>query len=89
MFDVRLFGEEQLNLVSRPDLMEQLSKTSGGAVLRDDDAGELTAKFREHQQRARAVRVIRATAWDRWWALLIVFGCWCLSWALRRSSGLI
>ena len=89
VFDVRRFGEEELNLKARPDLMQRIADESGGAVLTGDPAGELASHFNEHLARIRPPRTQRTTAWDRWWILAIVIGVWGASWWMRRSGGLV
>lgn len=89
VFDVRRFGEEELNLSARPDLMRRIADESGGAVLASDPAGELAGRFAEHLARLRPPRTQRTTAWDRWWVLAAVLGVWGASWWLRRAAGLV
>lgn len=89
VFGVRTIGEEQLNLKPRPDLMARLAADSGGKVLESGDGREIDEAFRAHIAALRPPRFERATAWDRWWVLVAVIGLWGLSWALRRSAGLV
>ncbi|HET6248361.1 MAG TPA: hypothetical protein VFE47_11735 [Tepidisphaeraceae bacterium] len=88
-FDVRRFGEEELNLRARPDLMQRIAQGSGGAVLTNDSAGELAQRFAEHLARTRPPRSERTIAWDRWWILALIVVIWGFSWWLRRSAGLV
>jgi hypothetical protein len=89
VFDVRSFSEEQLDLKARPDLMAQIARQSGGAVIAGDSPREIEAQLQEHLERSRPHQVRRLSAWDRWWVLLAVFGLWAVAWGLRRSAGLI
>jgi hypothetical protein len=89
VFGVRTIGEEQLNLKPRPDLMARLASDSGGRVLESDDGREIDEAFRAHMAALRPPRFERATAWDRWWVLVAVIAMWGVSWALRRSAGLV
>jgi hypothetical protein len=92
VFDVRVIGQEQLDLQARPDLMARIAADGGGAVLTEDAtaaAGQIAKTFKEHLARTRPPRHERATAWDRPWILLAVFGLWAASWAVRRSGGLV
>jgi hypothetical protein len=89
VFDVKSFGQEQLDLRARPDLMSRLAVDSGGAVLGDDPAGEVLAKFTQHQTENRPSRVEREPAWDRWWVLLAIFAVWTTAWTVRRLGGLV
>jgi hypothetical protein len=89
VFDVRRFGEEELNLKARPDLMQRIAENSGGAVLSADPVEELAAKFSEHIARVRPPRIQRTTAWDRWYVLALVLIVWGTSWYLRRAGGLV
>jgi hypothetical protein len=89
-FDVRSFGEEQLNLLARPDLMNRIAELSGGVTLRDNGAEEqLASEFRKFMQRSQPPQVQRISAWDRWFIMLGVLGLWCVSWAVRRAGGLV
>lgn len=89
LFEVRSFGEEQLNLQARPDLMARIAEDSGGAVLHSATANELSVHFDEHMRRVRPEQVRRTEAWDRWWVLIGVFTVWSAAWLLRRWSGLV
>jgi hypothetical protein len=89
VFDVQRFGEEELNLKARPDLMRRIAEDSGGAVLNADAAGELEARFAEHLLRIRPPRTQRTSAWDRAWVRAAIIGVWGASWWLRRSAGLV
>jgi hypothetical protein len=88
-FDVRSPADEQLDLTARPDLMARIARESGGAVLTGETAADDVAQFQEHRARSRPPRVVRLSAWDRWWVLLGVFAVWATAWGLRRSGGLI
>jgi hypothetical protein len=89
MFDVADNLKEQLEIVARPDVMQQLARRSGGAELTGDDPQEAAARFAEHLARSRPERVTRMAAWDRWWILLGAFALWSTTWGIRRWSGLI
>jgi hypothetical protein len=89
LFDVKSFGQEQLDLRARPDLMARIASDSGGAVLGDDAAGELLMNFSQHQTANRPSRVERAPAWDRWWVLAAIFAVWTAAWTVRRVGGLV
>jgi hypothetical protein len=89
-FDVRRYDKEMLDLQARPDLMARIADDSGGTVLpKNDPSAELSRQFTKHLDRAFPPRFERATAWDRWWVLAAVLGIWSLSWAVRRSGGLV
>jgi len=88
-FDVRSPSDEQLDLTARPDLMARIAQESGGAVLEGDGAKGVVQQFQEHRERSRPQRVVRMSAWDRWWVLLGVLAVWGWAWGLRRSGGLI
>lgn len=89
VFDVRSYAAESLDLKARPDLMAQIAKQSGGAVLDGADSAGLEAQLRQHLERTRPQQVRRLPAWDRWWVLALVLALWCSVWALRRSGGLV
>jgi hypothetical protein len=89
VFDVKMLGEEQLNLAARPDLMKRIADDSGGIVLANQDVGEIEKRFEEHMEKIRPAAVRRTTAWDRWWVLVLVLGLWGVTWAVRRSGGLV
>jgi hypothetical protein len=90
VFDVKLIGEEQLNLAARPDLMKRIAEDSGGLTLESDpQIDDLAKQFESHQEKIRPATVRRTTAWDRPWLLATVLILWGLTWALRRSGGLV
>lgn len=90
VFDVKLLGEEQLNLAARPDLMKRIADDSGGVVLAsDDEVGKIAKVFDEYMEKAHTTAVRRVTAWDRAWVLLVVLGVWARTLVLRRSGGLV
>lgn len=88
-FDVRAPVREQLELAARPDLMQLIAVESGGAVLRDASAREMSSAFDQFRHRAQPERVRRIPAWDRWYVLAAIFGVWACAWAVRRRAGLI
>lgn len=88
LFDVHRGGQEDLDLRARPDLMARIAAESGGAVLKEASATEISRLFLDHVERSRPSRVERKTAWDRWWVLAAVFSLWMTVWAMRRASGL-
>ncbi|HEX4796680.1 MAG TPA: hypothetical protein VH370_23005 [Humisphaera sp.] len=89
VFDVRRFGEEELDVKARPDLMQRIADDTGGAALGGDPVRELSSRFSEHLARAHPPRFERSSVWDRWWVLAIVLCAWTASWWLRRSGGLV
>jgi hypothetical protein len=80
---------ERLDIAARPDLMQMIADESGGAVLEVGDPDELSRKFTEHLAASFPQRMLRVTAWDRWWVLVAVMGLWAMSWGLRRRTGLV
>jgi hypothetical protein len=88
-FDVRGSLEERLDIAARPDLMALIAQQSGGAVLKADDASELSQKFTEHLSASLPQRTVRVMAWDRWWVLSVVLAQWAMAWGLRRATGLV
>jgi hypothetical protein len=88
-FDVRRFGEEELDVKARPDLLRRIADDTGGATLGTNPGAELSARFSEHLARAHPPRFDRASGWDRWWVLAIILCTWTVSWWLRRSGGLV
>ncbi len=88
-FDVRGSLTERLDIAARPDLMKLIADESGGVVLSSGDPNVLSLKFTEHLLASFPQRMLRVTAWDRWWVLVGVIGLWSLSWGLRRRTGLV
>ena len=90
MFEVRRYDQEEVDLQARPDLMQRIASDSGGGVLgAADPVGDLTTQFKHAISRAHPPQIEHTSAWDRWWLLMGVLGIWGISWALRRSGGLI
>lgn len=89
VFDVKLLGEEQLNLAARPDLMKRIAEDSGGAAIEDDNIASIEQQFAQHMEKTRPAAIRRSSAWDRAWVLLAVLALWGITWALRRSGGLV
>lgn len=88
-FDVRGNLTERLDVAARPDLLELLARDSGGAVLDSGDPAQLNTRLHDYLAASRPLRSTRVIAWDRWWVLLLVAGCWGAAWGLRRRSGLV
>jgi hypothetical protein len=89
LFDVKLLGEEQLNLAARPDLMKRIAQDSGGAAIEDDNLASIENQFNQHMEKTRPAAIRRTSAWDRAWVLIAVLALWGITWALRRSGGLV
>lgn len=89
VFDVRNNCQEQLDLAARADVMRRIAEESGGAELEVEDPSKVFRLMSEHLDRVHPPQVLRASAWDRWWVLLLGVGLWTLTWGLRRSSGLV
>jgi hypothetical protein len=89
VFDVKLLSEEQLNLAARPDLMKRIADDSGGVALENDGVDTIERKFDEHMEKTRPAAIRRTTAWDRAWVLAAVLALWGITWAMRRSGGLV
>ena len=91
LFDVRENLRERLEIDARGDLMRWLiAQPSGGAVIDGPEvANQLSRAFEQRREASRPPQVLRTTAWDRWWVLAGVFGCWALAWSQRRRLGLV
>jgi hypothetical protein len=89
VFDVKLLGEEQLNLAARPDLMKRIAEDSGGTTIEDDNLASIEKQFDQHMEKTRPAAIRRTSAWDRAWVLFAVLALWGITWALRRSGGLV
>jgi hypothetical protein len=88
-FDVRRYDQESLDLQARPDLLARVAADSGGAVLGENSAADVSRQFEQHLAQLMPPRVERSSAWDRWWLLCLVIVWWTISWAVRRSGGLV
>lgn len=69
--------------------MKLIADESGGAALTSADPDELSQKFTEHLSASFPERLLRVTAWDRWWVLVAIVALWASSWGLRRRTGLV
>ena len=89
-FEVRQYNQEDINLQARPDLMARIAMDSGGGVLSGaKPLIDLTSQFRANLSRAHPLQIEHTSAWDRWWVLLAALGLWSVTWAVRRSGGLV
>jgi len=90
LFEVRRYDQEEVDLQARPDLMQRIASDSGGGVLSaSDPVSDLTTQFKNNIARAHPPQIEHTSAWDQWWLLLAALGLWGVSWAVRRSGGLI
>jgi hypothetical protein len=88
-FDVRGNLKERLDVAAQPANMKWIAESSGGSVLEPAEPQNLARMFDEHIQRSRPERVMRTSAWDRWWLLVGGFALWGTAWGVRRWTGLI
>ena len=91
VFDVRKFDQEMIDLHARPELMARIAADSGGAALvaGSASANDIAKRFTDHMKALHPPRYERASAWDRWWVLVAIIVLWGVSWAVRRSGGLV
>ncbi|GAA4436093.1 hypothetical protein [Bremerella cremea] len=92
-FDVTANLRERLDVVARPKMLQDLAEQSGASVLEKTDPTEMALEldhlFEEHRQQSRPDRMIRTSAWDRWWVLLGTLGLWGTTWVVRRWASLV
>ena len=88
-FEVRDPWFESLEVDARPDLMRQVAKLSGGAVLSADDIPKLATDFEQRLKEQQRVEEIKTTLWDRPLVLLLILAGWTITWVVRRQSGLV
>lgn len=88
-FDVRGHLAERLEVRAQPNVMKNLAEKSGGAALEDVSPASLAKQFDQHLALTRPERIVKTTAWDRWWVLLGTIAVWGAAWGLRRWSGLV
>lgn len=88
-FDVRQQFLEKIEVTARPDIMARIASESGGSIIEDPNPGQIAQKFQDHISHALPQRVVRFSAWDRWWVLLCVLLIWGTVWGLRRAGGLV
>ena len=88
-FDVRDPWFERLEVDSRPGLLRQIAKRSGGRLVDSSDADLIGKDYREHLNISRPEKSRRIPLWDRRWVLLTVLAAWIACWITRRSSGLV
>lgn len=88
-FDVRGHLAERLEVRAQPNVMKAIAEKSGGAALDDASPASLAQRFDQHLALTRPERIVRTTAWDRWWVLLGTMAVWGAAWGLRRWSGLV
>ncbi len=88
-FEVRDPWFETLEVDSRPDLMGQVARLSGGEVLLPEQASDLVRKFEERIKQQRTHKEIRTTMWDRPFVLVLILAGWLSTWIVRRQNGLV
>ncbi|PQO29061.1 vWA domain-containing protein [Blastopirellula marina] len=92
-FDVRDDLRERLDVAAQPHTLSQLAEQSGGSALDSVASDELPAALNsaliEFGEKNRPQRIVRNSAWNRWWVLTAVIGLWGCTWGIRRWSGLL
>ena len=89
VFDVRSNVTEVLELSANEPLLKRLADMTGGAIMNTDSQNEVATQIDQQLSRNRPEQVRTTSAWDRMWVMGVVLGLWAVSWAVRRSSGLI
>ncbi|MFO0916831.1 MAG: hypothetical protein U0872_00750 [Planctomycetaceae bacterium] len=77
---------EQLDPRADRPLLEQLARSTGGAVLEPTALANLHQLLPLEPQKIESAQ--RTALWDRWWCLAIIAGCLTLEWLVRKKTGL-
>lgn len=78
---------EHRNLSADPEMMAEIARITGGAVLEKSGLGELPGLIQGWQTRQQLAED-RRTLWDRWPLFLAMILCFALEGYLRRREGL-
>jgi hypothetical protein len=89
IFDVRGNMTEVLELSANEPLLKRLTDITGGSLITGDSIDQVSTQIDRQLSRSRPEQIRTTTAWDRKWVMITVLGLWVLSWAVRRSGGLI
>lgn len=88
-FDVTEPTAEWLDLRARPGLMKQIAEQSGGAVLGDRPAEQVSKTYLEYWKERHPEQFHREPAWDRTACLVALAAVAGALWILRRRGGLV
>ncbi len=78
---------EMLNTQCNLALLEQLAEVTGGQVIAPTAIGEVLELASLTPQSSEQVR--RTPLWNRWRYLILIFGCLCTEWVVRKAKGLV
>jgi hypothetical protein len=79
-------SSERVELAAARDQVEQLASATGGRVLADYEAGEVSSLLRDRTQ--QTTRVVEKALWDQPGFLVLFFGILTVEWVARKRVGL-
>ncbi len=77
---------ERVELAAARDPLDRLAAATGGRVLRDDEADELSTLLRARTK--QTMRTEETPLWDSPWALAVFIGILTVEWVMRKRVGL-
>jgi hypothetical protein len=80
---------ELANPRSNPLLMRQLAEATGGGVRLPEELPAIFAEIAERPAAYETTQQWSFAAWDTWPMFLLVAGCLCAEWYLRKRYGLV
>lgn len=79
---VDIEGDEAIAVATRPALMEELARETGGQLVTDENIKQILDTLAEQSSTVILNRVI--PIWDKWWVMLPILLLSVLEWFLRR-----
>jgi hypothetical protein len=80
---------ELANPRANPLLMRQLAEATGGGVRSPEELPDIFDEIRGKPAAFETLEQWSYTPWDKWPMFLLMAGCLCVEWALRKRWGLV
>ena len=71
------------------DLMRQLAEATGGGVRSPEELPDIFDEIRGKPAAFETLEQWSYTPWDKWPMFLLMAGCLCAEWVLRKRWGLV
>jgi hypothetical protein len=80
---------ELANPRANPLLMRQLAEATGGGVRSPEELADIFDEIRGKPAAFETLEQWSYTPWDKWPMFLLMAGCLCVEWTLRKRWGLV